>query len=137
MHFCAQLFSAQYCWDTCSPIICHNDELSLTSSLWQQNYGILHALIYVGAHFMITAIKAGHWWLKFNGDYEFILPQVLQSLTIAIISELIYYTNGHSRVWLTSMNIDSNCHAYLLYYSIFQGLHLIIFSYVMEKSKFT
>ena len=26
---------------------------------------------------------------------------IIQSLTIAIVFELIYYTNGHSRVWLT------------------------------------
>ena len=39
----------------------------------------------------------------------------IQSLTIAIVFELIYYTNGHPRAWLTSINIDQKCHAYLLY----------------------
>ena len=39
----------------------------------------------------------------------------LQSLTKAIIFELFYYINGYFRVWLTSMNIHSKCHTYLLY----------------------
>ena len=39
----------------------------------------------------------------------------VQWLTIAIVFELIYYTNGNFRVWLTSMNIDSKFHAYLSY----------------------
>ena len=39
----------------------------------------------------------------------------IQSLTKAIIFELFYYINGYSRVYLTSMNIYSKCHAYLLY----------------------
>ena len=39
----------------------------------------------------------------------------IQSLTKAIIFELFYYINGYLRVWLTSMNIHSKCHTYLLY----------------------
>ena len=31
--------------------------------------------------------------------------EVLQSLTIAIVFELIYYTNGHSRVFLAFDNL--------------------------------
>ena len=31
------------------------------------------------------------------------------------VFELIYYTNGHSRAWLTSINIDPKCHTYQLY----------------------
>ena len=37
----------------------------------------------------------------------------IQCRTIAINFGLIYYINGYFRVWLTSMNIDPKCHAYL------------------------
>ena len=50
-------------------------------------------------------------WLE-SGIGKLVL---IQSLTIAIVFELIYYTNGHPRAWLTSINIDPKCHAYLLY----------------------
>ena len=40
---------------------------------------------------------------------------VVQSLTEAIIFELFYYINGYFRVYLTTMNIHSKCHTYLLY----------------------
>ena len=43
----------------------------------------------------------------------------VQSLTKAIIFELFYYINGYIRVWLTSMNIHSKCHTYLLYFNQF------------------
>ena len=55
-------------------------------------------------------------------------PLVVQSLTKAIIFELFYYINGYFMVWLTSMNIHSKCHTYLLYLLIFHGPNLITFS---------
>ena len=44
-----------------------------------------------------------------------VLISRIQSLTKAIIFELFYYINGYFGVGLTSMNIHSKCHAYLLY----------------------
>ena len=40
---------------------------------------------------------------------------LVQSLTKAIVFELFYYINSYFRVYLTSMNVHSKCHAYLLY----------------------
>ena len=42
------------------------------------------------------------------------INRVLQSLIIAIVFGLIYYTNGCPRAWLTSINIDQKCHAFTL-----------------------
>ena len=54
-------------------------------------------------------------WNGFFSNINHRMLIQLQCLTIAIIFELIYYINGYFRIWLTSMNIDSKCHAYLLY----------------------
>ena len=61
----------------------------------------------------------------------------IQSLTKAIIFELFHYINGYFRVQLTSMNIHSKCHDYLLHILINFSWAKSHNFFIMEKSKLT
>ena len=90
-------------WQTYSTGIMQQPNLPMRQDAWALRP------IPITKNFNLLFIKAGD---KFYQIASILV--VIQSLTKAIIFELFYYINGYFRVWLTSMNIHSKCHTYLL-----------------------